>query len=462
MAHALYILGFLALSAGALRILEREDVFPKACRLSAGGGLTARLLDRARTCAEGMDIHGAVEQFGDEIDDFLIPLTQWRVTYTSKERVVLRPVSPGLVPVFEDINRVQFATKGDTCDGLVTASGQWIGASTQGDLKHAFWDWYQGKKNKPFVPIWMDTGRPANESNLYLEPFCNVTSSPTGRQDCFFLPMSNCMMGAQQWERMRNQLDGVGRLHDVTVTRREKRTESRAPLLSSDMTVLWNMLFFRQNAKTRSEVSRREIAWRAENPSWPLSYSEQTDASVTCAALHIRRGDKLTPYWMKTHHTMTQGYNRTLDEFLDEALDLLQKKTGVNVGAEARIMVMTDDADIIEASMKTKRATTFHVNQDIQSVSEVLKTTGEFTTYNTAGSDDILQWLLTIRLMSACDVFVGNLGSGFTRFVYHNMCEQRQGNCPQAVTLGCGSDSSKEFNVSVSQPSVVQPAECAE
>jgi hypothetical protein len=166
MSHALHALGLLALSAEALRALKRDDSIPEACKLSAGGALTARLLDKARTCAGGLEIHGAVQQLGDEIDDFLIPSTQWRVTHTSKERVVLRTVPPKLMPLFEDINRVQFAPRGATCDGIVSASGQFIGAATQDDLRLAFVDWYRGDQDKPFVPIWMDTDKPANTGPL--------------------------------------------------------------------------------------------------------------------------------------------------------------------------------------------------------------------------------------------------------------------------------------------------------
>jgi len=469
MAHAFHILSFLALSAEALRVLERDDIVSEVCKFSASGGLTARLLDKAGTCDQGMEIHGAVEQFGDEIDDFLTPFTEWRVTHTSKDRVVLRLVPPNLMPLFEEINSVQFAPRKNTCDGVVSASGQWIGAATQGDLKHAFMDWYNGKKEKPFVPIWMPPLMPANESFQYLQPFCNLTSSPANRQECFFLPTSNCMMGAQQWERIRTQVDAAGRLHEVTIEKPSRKSKN-AKLGQASLSSLWSMLFFRQNARTRSEIARREFAWRAQNPSWPaipMSYSEQPVASVTCAAMHIRRGDKLTPFWMKAHHTINQGFNRTLDDYLDEALNLLQSTTGVNVGAKARVIVMSDDADIIEAAKKTKRATTFHVDQAIQSVTDTLQKTGDVNSadlfgksYGGSGSEDMLQWLLTLRLMSACDVFVGNLLSGFTRFVYHELCEQRRGNCPKAVTLGCGNDTDPVFNVSISQPSLVEPAEC--
>jgi hypothetical protein len=291
-------------------------------------------------------------------------------------------------------------------------------------------------------------------------------------------------MGAQQWERIRKQVwvRKQGPFNDVTIDRaisdvtidRTIRSNGAATLgakLTSDqkIEILWNMLFFRQNAKTRREVAQREIAWRAENPSWPavpFSYSEQPHAPLTCAAVHIRHGDKLTPFWIAASNGTENGFNRTFDDYLDEALNLLQNTTGVNVGAEARVMVMTDDADIIEASMKTNRATTFHVDQELQSLSEALQTTGDKNSsglfnYSSGGSDDMLQWLLTIRLMSACDVFVGNLDSGFARFVYHGLCEQRLGNCPKAVTLGCGSDTSEEFNVSISQPYVVQHATCS-
>merc|ERR1719473_1269019 len=99
---------------------------------------------------------------------------------------------------------------------------------------------------------------------------------------------------------------------------------------------------------------------------------------------------------------MDQGFNRSFDDYLDEALNLLQKATGVNVGAEARVFVMSDDADIIEASMKTKRATTFHVDEKIKRLSEVLNSEAKDFGYGTAGSEDMLQWLLAIRLMSAC------------------------------------------------------------
>jgi len=459
-----FFLSFLALSTEALRVSERDDMISRACTLKATKGLTHNLIQKSQKCGKGMKVHGAIQQFGDEIDEFLIPFTQWCVTHTSNNNAVLRPLPRKQVPLFEDINRVQFALRDGACDGVVSVSGQFVGAATQSDLKNGFEEWYKANNGKPFVPIWMDTGKPANQTSMhYEEPFCNRSSSPTHLHDCFFLPTSNCIMGAQQWERIRTEMRPFGGLQNVSIGRQVAGTRASGV----DLNIMWQMLFFRQNAKTRSELARRERAWRAKNPSWPARspHGEPPASSAACAALHIRHGDKLTPFWMNTHHTVAGGFNRTLDEYLDEALNLMQRNAGVDVGAEVRIMVMSDDADIIKASMKTKRATTFHVDQKLDSLSDVLQADvlqapGGFS-YGKGGSEDMLQWLLTIRLMSECDVFVGNLGSGFTKFVYHGICEQRQGNCPEAVTLGCGGKEYSElFNYRVSPPSVVQHATC--
>merc|ERR1712203_830913 len=108
-------------------------------------------------------------------------------------------------------------------------------------------------------------------------------------QDCFFLPVTSCKMGAAQWDRIRLDLR-VRELTDVRID----LLNLRAPRVDErDLNVLFHMLFFRQNAGTRNEVMRREIAWRAQNPSWP---KPESAAAKVCAALHVRHGDKLTPY----------------------------------------------------------------------------------------------------------------------------------------------------------------------
>ena len=66
---------------------------------------------------------------------------------------------------------------------------------------------------------------------------------------------------------------------------------------------LYIKAMLRPNWRVRLEIRRRVAAWLAEHPSWP-SRSRRLGGSVKgiadckgTVAMHVRHGDKLTPYW---------------------------------------------------------------------------------------------------------------------------------------------------------------------
>jgi len=231
---------------------------------------------------------------------------------------------------------------------------------------------------------------------------------------------------------------------------------------SFDHQVLLAMVYHRFNGRTQQELANREHAWRAKNPSWPrLSAGGRKQ---TCAAMHVRHGDKLTPTWLKlraglTHHALegnSGGYKRSLDEYLDETLHLMNSGGGVE--ERPLVIVMSDDKDIIDASLVNSRAEVVHVDApSSKSLTAVNKGTAEFK-YDESSSEDFLQWLLTVRLMSACDFFVANFDSSFAQHIFHSVCAERGGSCPRAVTMGVMARQAPMFSVNVTKPQVVAPA----
>eukprot|EP00747_Dinoflagellata_sp_TGD_P133334 gnl/TRDRNA2_/TRDRNA2_175180_c0_seq10.p1 gnl/TRDRNA2_/TRDRNA2_175180_c0~~gnl/TRDRNA2_/TRDRNA2_175180_c0_seq10.p1 ORF type:complete len:299 (-),score=20.46 gnl/TRDRNA2_/TRDRNA2_175180_c0_seq10:209-1105(-) len=278
-------------------------------------------------------------------------------------------------------------------------------------------------------------------------------------------------MGIKQWERIRHGLDDSGRSRDLEIEY-DARAKEPEWLNQVDMKVLFGSLFYRQNSRTRTEVARREIMWRKSNPLWPSE-----DNRRPCAAIHARHGDKLLPYWINAAHTVESGYNRTFDEYLDEALELMRAFGSPSTRQDPLplVFVMSDDADIMERAAKSTRAHTFHVDPGhlLHSLKEelswgtaanwLLNKIGKDAPlvdwgYKEVSSEDMLAWLVSIRLMSTCDYFVGNIDSGFTSYIYASICEQRLGNCPRATTLGLIERQDPIFNVDIKLPRVVKPA----
>merc|ERR550525_621475 len=104
-------------------------------------------------------------------------------------------------------------------------------------------------------------------------------------------------MGAEQWERIRSQMKKFGKGTHVNIQPALLSSLDSRPmqeLNGVDTHVLWHMLFFRQNARTRFEIAQREHAWRKKHPKWPT-----TRGTSPCVAIHVRHGDKLTPFWIK-------------------------------------------------------------------------------------------------------------------------------------------------------------------
>lgn len=442
-----------------------------------GPALVDVLIKGAANGERHLEIQGSEIEIQTAVDGFLTPRLEWRLSHCSESvrtKCVLVRVDDGVLPVFKELGPIQFSVKSrGQCKATLANSGQWVGAATQGDLSHGFVEWFQklptthDQEKTAYLPLWSNTKKKANEWDYKLsEPFCNASASPDHVQKCFFLPMTNCQMGAKQWEQIRQDVPPFGKHMNVTIDT-EARHMDEVKLQPEDLKVLWQMLFFRQNARTATEVGHREAAWRLQNPTWPNSGGE-----AACVAVHVRHGDKLEPFWQEAHHTIEKGYNRTFDEYLLEALHLLNERhpAAKSEYMKAKIFVMSDDKDIIKAAKEIDKATAFHVDpptplKSLETVLDASVTPGDTgnnfgSAYNGVTSDDMLAWLVSIRLMSECDAFVGNLDSGFANFIFHGICEQRNGKCPQAVTLGPTlSVSTAAFSVDISGPKVVKPAE---
>jgi len=256
-------------------------------------------------------------------------------------------------------------------------------------------------------------------------------------QECFFLPVSSCEMDPAQWENVRERVR-MGRNTDVVISSSLYETAPFKGLNDGDIGVMWQMLFFRQNARTRNEIALREKEWRSKNRAWPAS------AGSVCAAVHVRHGDKLLPYWIDAHDTISGGFNKSLDDYLDVALGMMEDEHRLRDTSgkmeHPLVFVMSDDADIMAAAKDSRRATVHTVSpgSPLKSLKNILATgyQGAHWGYSDSSSEDMLSWLLSIRLMSACSSFVGNMESTFSRFLYNGMCEQRNGRCPRAFSFG--------------------------
>jgi len=293
----------------------------------------------------------------------------------------------------------------------------------------------ESKRHTSFLPIWSNANLALDSARYKLfRPFCgNSEISPMTTHECFFLPVSSCTMDPVQWESVREQFHDVGN-RDMIVSSMLRESKPFVGLNDGDIGVMWQMLFFRQNARTRNEIALREKQWRSQNTRWPASESS------ICAAIHVRHGDKLLPFWVKNHDTINGGFNRSLDDYLDVALHMMEDE--LQGKKRPLVFVMSDDADIIAAAKDSRRATIHTVSpgSPLKSLSEQISTAGPNQSggfgYQESNSEDMLSWLLSIRLMSACNVFVGNMESSFSRFLYNGVCEQRNGRCPRAFSFG--------------------------
>jgi len=435
-------------SCAALTVRSSQDNLPDyAGQLRAA---TAGNATRAQ-------ITGCLETISAAIDEFLIPRLEWRVSQCSgprhKTECVLQRVADRALPHFLKLDALQFpADLGDRreCQATVHASGQWIGAATQIDLVVGFATWMmdirESKRNTSFLPVWSDANYALNSNwsttQALFRPFCGESeTSPMTTQDCFFLPMSSCAMDSVQWARVQDQVR-MGPNKDFAVSPRLREAKPFTGLNDGDIGVMWQMLFFRQNARTRNEIAIRETEWRSKNTAWPAS------PGSNCAAIHVRHGDKLMPYWMNIDDTINGGFNKSLDEYLDVALRMMKdehRRKGTSANEETPLVfLMSDDADIMAVAKDSRRATIHTVSPGtpLKSLTETLSrgpvnpdNPGDWG-YQHSSSEDMLSWLLSIRLMSACSSFVGNMESTFSRFLYHGMCEQRNGRCPRIFSFG--------------------------
>ena len=219
----------------------------------------------------------------------------------------------------------------------------------------------------------------------------------------------------------------------------------------------------RPNARAAAAIDDRVAAWKEANPAWAPS------AGSTCAALHVRHGDKLTPVWLKA---------RPADAAFDASLEDYVRAAG-RVDA---VLLMTDDRDIVDAAPAVEASLgvrVFHVEpgRPLQSTSRInrlglglVKHQGgcgrsvraaaraarargrpaaggapptcaldylrDPATGGSVGGEELIRWFVAWRLMADCDTFVGRPAQSlFARFVFVFLCLER-GGCPRLVVPG--------------------------
>ncbi|CAK0839426.1 unnamed protein product [Prorocentrum cordatum] len=400
-------------------------------------------------------VTGPLKKISEAIDEFLIPRVEWRFSHCSgnwrKSKCVLLRVPDKAFRHFLTLDSLQFpadAKDPNRCRATVMTSSGWVGQATQEEFYFGFEQWVSevrdSHKRTAFLPVWSDPRLDSHPAE-YFSPFCgevdvspmtNSTVSPMTRQECFFLPTSSCTMDTAHWGK--NLVNGNV---DMAVPFRHRLSKPFDGLGVGDLHVMWQMLFFRQNARTRNEIARREAEWRSKNQAWPAS-----GTGPACAAIHVRHGDKLTPFWIREHDTIAGGFNKSFEDYLDVALKMMEDKPQLTDASRSKklplIFLMTDDADIIAVAKGSRRAIIHTVppSTPLNSLSDFYKDKDSIGSsdfgYSAATSGDMLSWLLSIRLMSACNFFVGNTESSFSRFLYYGMCEQRNGRCPRIFSFG--------------------------
>jgi hypothetical protein len=223
---------------------------------------------------------------------------------------------------------------------------------------------------------------------------------------------------------------------------------------------LFAALAFRPNRSTRIEVRERIALWKAAHPSWAARPS-----SSTCAALHVRHGDKLTPYWLGNVKgkgpvddamEVNRAFNISLEEYVGAAVASLSRNG--ELPARPQVLLMTDDLDIVRAASQILQAEVFTVptGRPLVSLSETnahgfgnldhekecrteaqrkhwrrLGVECSFDYYHDpmtgkpAGSEEMLQWLVAWELMSTCQIYVRHAGSSFGSLIYGIISDHR-------------------------------------
>jgi hypothetical protein len=231
-------------------------------------------------------------------------------------------------------------------------------------------------------------------------------------------------------------------------------------------------LFFRYNFDTRAVIQQRirrfESSERARGAAW--------DRGAPCAAVHIRRGDKLadpSTYGASDRRTSElESFNHTIDEFVELTSKLLEKAAGSDsTQQKPHLFVLTDDPGYVLANRDRFPNHNIHVlereppaddgelaayiekmrdqmptdQQDVladkpqpsyASNAELLEVHGQEMGWKLIRRQDInrnrdtIDMFASFEIAQTCTALVGNMGSGITTIVHRFMCLYHN-RCPE-------------------------------
>jgi len=208
--------------------------------------------------------------------------------------------------------------------------------------------------------------------------------------------------------------------------------------------VVANWFQLRPNYQFRQAIHIEAMKWLKNNPGWM-----EDSKGGNCGLMHIRHGDKLSPFWSRTGGTAE--FFLDLKDYKDAGLNLLKAAHYVEndnlTEHSPGFMIMTDDQDILDAGNSEPGANFYWIPQPdgvpLGSSSKLNVGTPD-NTHEWPGSvtmnyKQALNWGVTFALTRHCKVFVGNCRSTFSfDFVLKSMCLQRFGDCPYIHSFGGG------------------------
>jgi len=215
--------------------------------------------------------------------------------------------------------------------------------------------------------------------------------------------------------------------------------------------IVANWFQTRPNYKFRQAIHLESMKWLKENPGW---IDDSRDGN--CGLMHIRHGDKLSPFWSKTGGTAE--FFLDLKDYKEAGMNLLKAADYMDKNNTTNrtpgFMIMTDDQDILDAGESEPGANFYWVPQPdgVPLGRSSLLNVGtpennpEWPGAVTMNYKQALSWGVTFALTRHCKVFVGNCRSTFSfEFVLKSMCFQRFGDCPYIHSFG-GSECSRIVN----------------
>jgi hypothetical protein len=215
----------------------------------------------------------------------------------------------------------------------------------------------------------------------------------------------------------------------------------------------------RLNWETRRRVEERVQGFLAAEGERGVPWAE----GDACAAVHMRRGDKLTGQesWdaHDPRHYQIKGFNITIDEYVEKAAAAMDRRREGDPDPAAaeptrkHIFFLTDDPEYVVASRGRFPLLDIHVLEratkkspgdeqpDYEPDEDLIDVHGEedgrkfIAEQNKRRVMDVVDLYASFALAKRCDTFVGNFESNVSNLAYQFMCFLR-GRCPRIDWFG--------------------------